>query len=153
MARIRRIGAAHGEVDFVEWHTNSDTKVRVRFLSEVIHMKTFIKLLFITFVVGLIAAVVASIVSKKKLESMSDDEIREYLGVKLAGRVGDDQLVTIQDAVVSGVRGKRPSVDHYVEDVEDAMEDLDLVEEAAASEVMAEESAQEALEAVDTAIE
>ena len=112
-------------------------------------MKTFFKLLFITFVVGLIAAVVASIVSKKKLESMSDDEIREYLGVKLAGRVGDDQLVTIQDAVVSGVRGKRPSVDHYIEDVEDAMDDLDLVEEAAAAEEMAEESAQEALEAVE----
>ena len=112
-------------------------------------MKTFFKLLFIAFVVGLIAAVVASIVSKKKLESMSDDEIREYLGVKLAGRVGDDQLVTIQDAVVSGVRGKRPSVDHYIEDVEDAMDDLDLVEEAAAAEEMAEESAQEALEAVE----
>jgi hypothetical protein len=116
-------------------------------------MKTFIKLLFITFVVGLIAAVVASIVSKKKLESMSDDEIREYLGVKLAGRVGDDQLVTIQDAVVSGVRGKRPSVDHYIEDVEDAMDDLDLVEETAEAEVMAEESAQDTLEAVEAAVE
>jgi hypothetical protein len=116
-------------------------------------MKTFIKLLFITFVVGLIAAVVASIVSKKKLESMSDDEIREYLGVKLAGRVGDDQLVTIQDAVVSGVRGKRPSVDHYIEDVEDAIDDLDLVEEEAVAEVMAEESAQEALEAVEAVVE
>jgi hypothetical protein len=113
-------------------------------------MKLFVKLLFITFVVGLIAAVVASIVSKKKLESMSDDEIREYLGVKLAGRVGDDQLVTIQDAVVTGVRGKRPSVDHYVEDVEEAMDDLDLVENAAAAEVMAEESAQDALEAVES---
>jgi hypothetical protein len=113
-------------------------------------MKLFVKLLFMTFVVGLIAAVVASIVSKKKLESMSDDEIREYLGVKLAGRVGDDQLVTIQDAVVTGVRGKRPSVDHYVEDVEEAMDDLDLVENAAAAEVMAEESAQDALEAVES---
>ena len=113
-------------------------------------MKLFVKLLFITFVVGLIAAVVASIVSKKKLESMSDDEIREYLGVKLAGRVGDDQLLTIQDAVVTGVRGKRPSVDHYVEDVEEAMDDLDLVENAAAAEVMAEESAQDALEAVES---
>jgi hypothetical protein len=113
-------------------------------------MKLFVKLLFMTVVVGLIAAVVASIVSKKKLESMSDDEIREYLGVKLAGRVGDDQLVTIQDAVVTGVRGKRPSVDHYVEDVEEAMDDLDLVENAAAAEVMAEESAQDALEAVES---
>jgi len=116
-------------------------------------MKLFVKLLFLSFVVGLIAAVVASIVSKKKLESMSDDEIREYLGVKLAGRVGDDQLVTIQDAVVSGVRGKRPSVDHYVEDVEDAMDELDLVEEAAAGEVAAEKAAQEAPEAVESVVE
>lgn len=116
-------------------------------------MKALFKLLFITFVVGLIAAVVASIVSKKKLESMSDDEIREYLGVKLAGRVGDDQLVTIQDAVVSGVRGKRPSVDHYIEDVEDAMEDLDRVEEEAAAEAIAEESEQDALEAVEAVTE
>lgn len=116
-------------------------------------MKTFFKLLFITFVVGLIAAAVASAVSKKKLESMSDDEIREYLGVKLTGRVGDDQLVKIQDAVVSGVRGKRPSVDNYIEDVEDAMDELDLVEEAAEAEVMAEESAQDALEAVEDVVE
>ena len=85
--------------------------------------------MFLTLIVGLIAAAVASVVSKKKLESMSDDEIREYLGLKLAGRVGEDQLVTIQEAVVSGVRGKRPSVDNYVEDVEDAMDELDLVEE------------------------
>lgn len=113
-------------------------------------MKRFVKLLFFAFIVGLVAAVVASIVSKKKLESMSDDEIREYLGVKLAGRVGDDQLVTIQDAVVSGVRGKRPSVDHYVEDVEEALDDLDLVEEEAAAEIIAEESAEDTLETVES---
>jgi Holliday junction resolvase RusA-like endonuclease len=109
-------------------------------------MKLLLKLMFLTLIVGLIAAVVASVVSKKKLESMSDDEIREYLGLKLAGRVGEDQLVTIQEAVVSGVRGKRPSVDNYVEDVEDAMDELDLVEEDAAAE-------EEALEAVAAATE
>jgi Holliday junction resolvase RusA-like endonuclease len=109
-------------------------------------MKLLLKLMFLTLIVGLIAAVVASIVSKKKLESMSDDEIREYLGLKLAGRVGEDQLVTIQEAVVSGVRGKRPSVDNYIEDVEDAMDELDLVEEDAAAE-------EEALEAVVAATE
>jgi Holliday junction resolvase RusA-like endonuclease len=109
-------------------------------------MKLLLRLMFLTLIVGLIAAVVASVVSKKKLESMSDDEIREYLGLKLAGRVGEDQLVTIQEAVVSGVRGKRPSVDNYVEDVEDAMDELDLVEEDAAAE-------EEALEAVAAATE
>ncbi len=94
-------------------------------------MKTFLKLIFVGLIVGLVAAVVASIVSKKKLESMSDDEIREYLGLKLAGRVGDDQLVTIQNAVVSGVRGKKADTDHYIEQVEEAIEELDeLAEEA-----------------------
>jgi hypothetical protein len=94
-------------------------------------MKSFFKFVLILLVISAIAAVVASIVSKKKLESMSDDEIREYLGLKLAGRVGEDQLVTIQDAVVSGVRGKRAATDHYIEDVEEAMDDLDHVAEEA----------------------
>lgn len=117
-------------------------------------MRTLLKLVFVGIVVGLVAAVVASIVSKKKLESMSDDEIREYLGLKLAGRVGDDQLVTIQEAVVSGVRGKRSVEDHYIEDVEEAMDDLDEVaeeaaEEESAEEESAEEEAEEALAATD----
>lgn len=104
-------------------------------------MKKLFKLVLVVLVVGLISAVVASIVSKKKLESMSDDEIREYLGLKLAGRVGDDQLVTIQNAVVSGVRGKQAATDHYVEEVEEAMVELDnLAEEV-------EEAAEDAQEA------
>ncbi len=106
-------------------------------------MKAIFKLFVVLVFVGVVAAVVASIVSKKKLESMSDDEIREYLGLKLAGKVGDDQLTTIQDAVISGVRGKQPTVDHYIEDVEDAMEDLDHVAEEAAEEVA------EAAESID----
>jgi hypothetical protein len=106
----------------------------------------FLKLVFVGLIVGLVAAVVASIVSKKKLESMTDDEIREYLGLKLAGRVGDDQLVTIQDAVVAGVRGKRAATDHYVEDVEEAMDDLDGVAEEAAEEVAEEELLEEPAE-------
>ena len=110
-------------------------------------MKMFLKLVFLGLIVGLIAAAVASVISKKRLASMSDEEIREYLGLKLAGRVGDDQLVTIQNAVVSGVRGKQAATDHYVEEVEEAMDDLDeLAEEAqeaaeeAAEEVAGEES-------------
>ena len=115
-------------------------------------MKKLLKLMLVALLVGLIAAVVASIVSKKKLESMTDDEIREYLGLKLAGRVGEDQLVTIQDAVVSGVRRNKTASDHYIEEVEDAMDDLDeLSEEAqeAADGIVedAQEVAEEALEA------
>ena len=93
-------------------------------------MKSFFKLVFVLLLVGAVAGVVGSVISKKKLESMSDDEIREFLGVKLAGKVGDDQLTTIQDAVISGVRGRKPAVDHYVEDVDEAMDELaDVVHE------------------------
>jgi len=110
-------------------------------------MKKIFKLVLVVLIVGLISAVVASIVSKKKLESMSDDEIREYLGLKLAGRVGEDQLVTIQNAVVSGVRGKQAATDHYIEEVEEAMDELDEVsEEAQEAPDGVVEDAQEAVE-------
>jgi hypothetical protein len=92
-------------------------------------MKSLFKFVFVLLLVGVIAAIVASVVSKKKLESMSDDEIREYLGIKLAGKVGDDQITTIQDAVITGVRGKKPAVDHYIEDVDEAMDELAHVAE------------------------
>jgi len=94
-------------------------------------MKAFFKFVFALLIIGAVAGVVASIVSKKKLEAMSDDEIREFLGLKLSGKVGDDQLVTIQEAVISGVRGKQPSVDHYIDEVAEAMDELeDVVDDA-----------------------
>ena len=55
-------------------------------------MKKLIKIVFILAFAGAVAAVVASVVSKKKLSSMSDDEIRAFLESKLAGKVGEDQL-------------------------------------------------------------
>ena len=104
-------------------------------------MKSFFKFVFVLLLIGAVAGVIASVVSKKKLESMSDDEIRDYLSAKLAGKVGDEQVATIQNAVISGVRGKKPVVDHYLEDVEEAMDELadvaDEVEEEAAEAVAA----------------
>lgn len=98
-------------------------------------MKSFCKLAFVVLVIGVFAAVVVSIVSKRKIETMTDDEIRDYLKVKLSGKVGDDRLATIQDAVVAGVRGKRSSADHYVQDLEGPLDELaDVAEDAAASE-------------------
>jgi hypothetical protein len=67
-------------------------------------MKKLIKLLFIVIVVSAVAAAVASVVSKKKLATMSDEEIREFLAAKIGTKVGDDQLGSIQDAVIAGVR-------------------------------------------------
>jgi hypothetical protein len=69
-------------------------------------MKALLKTLFLMIVVGLVIAGVASIMSKKRLESKSDDEIREFLARKLDGKVGEEQLTTIQDAVIGGIRGK-----------------------------------------------
>ena len=69
-------------------------------------MKALLKTLFLMIVVGLVVAGVASIMSKKRLESKSDDEIREFLARKLDGKVGEEQLTTIQDAVIGGIRGK-----------------------------------------------
>ncbi len=74
-------------------------------------MKKLLKTLFLMIVFGLVVAAVASYMSKKRLESKSDDEIREFLARKLGSRVGEDQLATIQDAVIGGVRGKSASRD------------------------------------------
>jgi len=90
-------------------------------------------------VAGIVAAVVASAVSKKKLSSMSDDEIRAFLDSKLSGKVGEDQLGSIQTAVIAGVRrGSSPqeSVEDVGAGVDDAVAELkedaaDLSEEIA----------------------
>ena len=74
-------------------------------------MKKLLKTLFLMIIVGLVVAAVASYTSKKRLEGKSDDEIREFLAKKLDGKVGDEQLTTIQDAVIGGVRGKSAAKD------------------------------------------
>lgn len=90
-------------------------------------MKKLIKIMFLVILVSAVASAVASIVSKKKLSNMSDDEIREFLASKLSSKVGEEQLGSIQKAVIAGVRrgsGAVPSTDHFVEDVEVAVSDL-----------------------------
>jgi hypothetical protein len=79
-------------------------------------MKKLLKTLFVMIVVGLVVAGVASYMSKKRLEAKSDDEIREFLAKKLDGKVGEEQLATIQDAVIGGIRGKSASDDVTSED-------------------------------------
>jgi predicted Ser/Thr protein kinase len=108
-------------------------------------MKKLFKLLFVLLLVGAVAAVVAAIVSRRKFESMTDDEIRGFLSEKLEGRVGEEQLASIQDAVVAGVRGRSAQPDHYVEDVEEAVEELEDVAEDAAREA-SEEAIEEAID-------
>ncbi|GMQ97849.1 MAG: hypothetical protein BMS9Abin17_0352 [Acidimicrobiia bacterium] len=97
-------------------------------------MKRLIKLVFILAIVGAVAAVVASAVSKRKLSSMSDDEIRAFLESKLSGKVGDDQLGSIQTAVIAGVRrGGTAPVDQVADEAEEVVTDLEAVAETAAS--------------------
>ncbi len=67
-------------------------------------MKRLIKFMLLLVLVGVVVSVVASSVSKKKLSNMSDDEIRAFLAAKLSSKVGDDQLTSIQDAVIAGLR-------------------------------------------------
>ena len=77
-------------------------------------MKKLFKLLVLLMLVGAVAAAVAAFVSRKKFEAMSDDEIRGFLADKLEGKVASDQLASIQDAVISGVRAKKGSADEEV---------------------------------------
>ncbi len=91
-------------------------------------MKKLIKIVFVVAVAGIVAAVVASVISKKKLSSMSDDEIRGFLDSKLSGKVGEDQLGSIQSAVIAGVRrggSAQERVEDLATDVEDTVADAD----------------------------
>lgn len=109
-------------------------------------MKKLIKFVFVLLFLAMIAGAVASYLSKKRFESMSDEEIREMLAAKLGDRVSEDQLVSIQDSVIAGVRARKPGgEDHYVEDVQHAVEDL--TEVAHDVEVAAEEQGASAAEA------
>ena len=88
---------------------------------------------FKTLVLILIAAGIGAIVAlvvnqKQKFSGMSEEEIREYLDLKLAGRMSDEQVAQIQDAVVSAVKRSPEVADMVEEAVEDAIEDAEVEE-------------------------
>ncbi|GMR02735.1 MAG: hypothetical protein BMS9Abin20_1082 [Acidimicrobiia bacterium] len=90
-------------------------------------MKKLIKIILWASVVCVVVSVAVSFVSKRKLSQMSDDEIRAFLSSKLGGKVGEDQLASIQDAVIAGVRkgSNAPAVvDDLIEDVDDVVSDV-----------------------------
>lgn len=67
-------------------------------------------MLLAALVVAVVAGVVASFLARKRLAAMSDDEIREFVASKLVARVGQEQLETIQQATVAGIRKiRKPS--------------------------------------------
>ena len=81
-------------------------------------MKKLFTFLLLLMLVGAVAAAIAATASRKKFENMSDDEIREFLATKLEGKVSEEQVTSIQESVIAGVRARSGGGDHYVEDVE-----------------------------------
>lgn len=109
-------------------------------------MKKLFKTLFVMIIVGAVVAAVASYMSKKRLESMSDDEIREFLAAKLDGKVADEQLATIQAAVIGGIRGKAPDEEAGPVDEPTEATDVDQEESSDEAETSDEEAADESVE-------
>lgn len=118
-------------------------------------MKKLIKLLILLVIIGAIIKFVGGMVMKNKLAAMSDEEIREFLAAKLAGKVSDEQLASIQDAVVSGVRGAEAGAPDVPEDLGEAVEEAEeAVEEAVEeAEVTAEEAGEKAAELIEAVAE
>ena len=106
------------------------------------------KTLILILIAAGIGAIVALVVNQKqKFAGMSEEEIREYLDLKLAGRMSDEQVAQIQEAVVSAVKRSPEVADLVEEAVDDAIEEaevdaaLDEAEvEAVAEELELEES-------------
>lgn len=83
-----------------------------------------------------IGAIVALVVNQKqKFSGMSEEEIREYLDLKLAGRMSEEQVAQIQEAVVAAVKRSPEVADMVEEAVEDAIEEAEVEEAAHAAEV------------------
>jgi biopolymer transport protein ExbB/TolQ len=111
-----------------------------------------LKILILVLLAAGIGAMVALVVNQKqKFAAMSEEEIRAYLDQKLAGRMSEDQVTQIQDAVVSAVKGVAEAVEDAQEAVTEAAEAIaevaeEVAEEQAAAEEAAEEEAVEAIE-------
>jgi ketopantoate reductase len=87
-----------------------------------------------------IGAIVALVVNQKqKFSGMSEEEIREYLDLKLAGRMSEEQVAQIQDAVISAVKRSPEVADMVEEGVEEAIEDAEIEVAVEAAEEVAEE--------------
>lgn len=94
------------------------------------------KTLILVLLAAGIGALVALVVNQKqKFSGMSEEEIREYLDLKLAGRMSDEQVGQIQDAVISAVK-RSPEiadmVDEAIEEaeIEEIVEDLEVADAA-----------------------
>jgi len=111
-----------------------------------------IKTLILVLLAAGVGAVVALVVNQKqKFAGMSDEEIRAYLDQKLGGRMSEDQVKQIQDAVLSAVKGVSKAADQ----VEVAADEVTETIPEAADQVaeVAEDLAEAADEAVEEAVD
>jgi len=96
------------------------------------------KTLILILIAAGIGAIVALVVSQKqKFSGMSEEEIREYLDLKLAGRMSDEQVAQIQEAVVSAVKRSPEVADLVDEAIDDAIEEAEVDDAADAAEAEA----------------
>ena len=101
------------------------------------------KTLILVLLAAGIGALVALVVNQKqKFSGMSEEEIREYLDLKLAGRMSEEQVAQIQDAVISAVK-RSPEI---ADMVDEAVEEAEIEEVAADIEEAVEEAVEEAAE-------
>ena len=111
-----------------------------------------LKTLILILLAAGIGAMVALVVNQKqKFAGMSEEEIRAYLDQKLAGRMSEDQVAQIQDAVVSAVKGVSDAVEDAEEALTDATEAIAEVAEELAEEEAVEEVVEEAIEEAEEA--
>ena len=101
---------------------------------------SFKTLILILLAAGIGAMVALVVNQKQKFAGMSEEEIRAYLDQKLSGKMSEDQVGQIQDAVVSAVKGVSEAVDDAEEALADAAEQIEEVAEELAEE--AEEAAE-----------
>jgi ketopantoate reductase len=98
------------------------------------------KTLILILIAAGIGAIVALVVNQKqKFSGMSEEEIREYLDLKLAGRMSEEQVAQIQEAVISAVKRSPEVADMVEEAVEDAIEEAEVEEAVEAAEEAVEE--------------
>jgi len=97
------------------------------------------KVLILVLLAAGIGALVALVVNQKqKFAGMSDEDIRAYLDQKLGGRMSEDQVRQIQDAVLSAVKGASATADaasDVAETAKDAASDVAEAAKDAASDV------------------
>ena len=118
-----------------------------------------LRMLILVLLAAGIGALVALVVNQKqKFAGMSDEDIRAYLDQKLGGRMSEDQVRQIQDAVLSAVKGASAKADaaaDVVDTAKDAASDVADTAKDAASDVAdtAKDAASDVAEAAKEAVD